>query len=331
MARFATVFTFTLLAFACAALAADDKDPIRDRLVAAKTAYDAEMEDVRKQATIWLDRREELAKKNADKKLLEQVKAERKALDDGTVPKSVAVLKPRQDKARTAMDAAYADAVQAYTKAKKTDEASSVTAAWKAFQEAHGLTAEGPLDLLSLVDPKAHAVLGQWRMDAKSSLIGVNPRFPAVFQLPYEPGEEYDLEATARRLSGEEYFGFQIVAGGKRLGVSIDTWPSKGYLSGLGAIDGKSLVDNGTGVKGQFITNNKDFTVRCSVRSGKIDVSFDGKVITSYKGEFNRFSIHSDFRVPNENALALQIGYTSPFKIDRLVVTPVKGKGTIVK
>ena len=317
---------FCVFGFAFALLA-EEPDPVKERLFAAKGAYIAEWQAVRKQTEKWLELREDAARKAGNFKLVDEIRAERAEFDDeGHLPRGApAAIRGRHDKALKALEATYAQAVRDYTKAKKGDAATAAEVELRNIR-----SRLSGIDLLALIDPKAHAVLGEWKRDGKS-VVGVNPRVPAVLQLPYEPGEEYDLEATARRLSGKEYFGLQVVAGGKRLGVAVDTWPTKGYLSGLGEINGKSLLDNGTALSGQFIKNNTDFTLLCSVRTEKIDVSVNGKVIISYKGDPNRFSIHSDFRVPNQKALAIQIGYTSPFKIDRLVVTPVKGRGAVTK
>lgn len=223
------------------------------------------------------------------------------------------------------------EAVNGLTAVQREEDTPSAALPRNAPRDDWPTSAGGAVDLLTLVDPPAHAVLGEWKRHGKS-LVGLNPKFPGVLQLPYEPGEEYDIAATVRRLSGDEYFGFQLVAGGHRINVAIDTWPSKGYLSGMGDIARKSLLNNGTGVMGRrFVQAGADYVVACSVRKGKIDVSVNGMQIISYAGEFDRFSIHSDFRVPNEKALALQIGYATPFQIDRLVVTPVSGEGKILK
>ncbi|MBP3956773.1 serine/threonine protein kinase [Gemmata sp. G18] len=230
-----------------------------------------------------------------------------------------------------ATDSVQQETVKGFTAAKRGDEVSTIGSARKDLKNESPTADGGPIDLLALADPKAHAVLGEWKKNGKS-LVGVNPTFPGVLQLPYEPGDEYDIEATVRRVSGDEYFGFQLVAGGHRINVAIDTWPSKGYFSGMGNIAGESLLNNGTGVKGrQLVQAGTDYAVACSVRKGKIDVLVNGTVITSYKGAFTHFWIHSDFRTPNEKALAIQIGYTTPFQIDRLVVTPVSGNGKILK
>ena len=119
------------LAAAVGLVHADDQDPIKTKLLAAKMTYDNELEQYHKQAVDWFDKREATARKDGDKKLLDQVKAERKAFDeDDLLPKSAPpALKQKPAQARKAMDAAYAEAVKAYTKAKKDDEAASVEAA----------------------------------------------------------------------------------------------------------------------------------------------------------------------------------------------------------
>src|SRR4051794_31588966 len=145
---------------------AEDKDPVRDRLVTARTNYDNEMKQVHKQAEDWLDQRENAARKAGDKKVLDQVKDERKGYEEsGELPRTApATLRLRHERARKAMDAAYAEAVKEYTKAKKDEEATAVEEAWKAFGKASAASAAGAggaVDLLALVDPKAHAVLGE--------------------------------------------------------------------------------------------------------------------------------------------------------------------------
>src|SRR6266545_6647356 len=94
-----------LLSVACAA-ADDGKDPVKEKLFAAKVAYDKEMAAYRAAVGEWLDKREEAARKAGDKKLVDQVKAERKAFDeDGELPKGApTALKLRPAAARKALE-----------------------------------------------------------------------------------------------------------------------------------------------------------------------------------------------------------------------------------
>src|SRR6266545_1101983 len=116
-----------LLGVACAA-ADDEKDPVKEKLFAAKVAYDKEMAAFRKAAGEWFDKREEAARKDGNKKLVDQIKEDRKAFDeDGFLPKAApAAVQQRPVAARKALESAYSQAVRDYIKAKKDDEAAAV-------------------------------------------------------------------------------------------------------------------------------------------------------------------------------------------------------------
>src|SRR5262245_5536091 len=188
MIRCTVVVAF--FAGAAALACAQDKDPIKEKLQAAKTAYDKETEQFQKQVADWLDKQEATARKAGDKKLLDQTKSDRQAfVDDGNLPTTLpAALKQKPVQARKAMDTAYDAAVKAYTKAKKDDQAAAVAEAWTAFQKS------GPPDMILLVDPKAHRVAGEWKVDGKSLVGKAKDDKYATIQFPYEPGAEYDLE-----------------------------------------------------------------------------------------------------------------------------------------
>jgi len=122
-----------------------------------------------------------------------------------------------------------------------------------------------------------------------------------------------------------------LVAGGRQLRAIVDGWPSEGYATGFDFLDKKKVLFNPTRVNGALLKSNKDHTILFSVRSEKLEISVNGKAITSYKGEFVRLSLPPYLRVPNEKALFLVIAPKTSYQIDRAVLTPVKGKGTILK
>jgi len=126
-----------LVASACAALAADDKDSVKDKLFAAKVAYDKEMSTFRKAANEWLDKREDAARKAGDKKALDQLKEDRTAFDEqGVLPKTApAAVQKQAAAARKTLETAYAEAVKAYTKAKMDDLAAAVEKDLESFRK----------------------------------------------------------------------------------------------------------------------------------------------------------------------------------------------------
>jgi hypothetical protein len=324
MIRSAVVIVSLVGAACCAP--AEDKDPIKDKLLTAKTAYDTEMKQFRQQATDWFDKREASARKDGNKKLLDQIKVERKAFeDDSELPKlAPAALRQKPTFARKAMEAAYVEAVKAYTRAKKDDEAASVEEAFKTFLN------ETSLNLLSLVDPKVHSVAGEWKKDGTALIVAAGDK-DGVLRLPYEPGEEYDFELTCRRLKGDDCICLGLVAGGRQVVAMVDAWAKRGWLAGFDLVDGKHLPDNVTMVKGALFKSDTDHTITASVREGKIDLLVDKKAITSFKGEFTRLSLYDGYRTPTPKALFLVISPTCSYRIDRLRMSFVKGKGTLIK
>ena len=316
------VMLIGLVGAVCPAVARDE-DPVKEKLLAAKVAYDGEMREYRKQAGEWFDKREDAARKDGNKKALDQIKDERKTFDAiGEVPKGAPpAVWQKPALARKALEAAHTEAVKEYVRAKKDDEAVAVEAAWKTFVK------ERALDLLALVDPKVHAAAGKWKKEGKA-LFGENS---AQLQLPYEPGEEYDLEVTCRRLAGNNAINVGLVVGGRQVAAVVDGWPNEGHRSGFYFVDKKSGLDNVTTVKGQLLKGDQDHTLVYAVRSGKIDLSINGKITTSFKGNFARLSLGEGWGVPNKKALFLDIGAGNSVQFSRIAVTPVTGKGNSTK
>ena len=124
-------------ALVCGSFGADDKDPVKEKLFAAKVAYDKEMAQFRATAGDWFDKREEAARKAGDKKLLDQAKEDRKGFDElGVLPKAApAAVQQKHDRARKALETAYGEAIKAYVKAKKDDEAAAVEKELASFRK----------------------------------------------------------------------------------------------------------------------------------------------------------------------------------------------------
>ena len=129
------VAALLLVATACVAAGADDPDPVKDKLFAAKVAYDKEMQEYRKSADEWFDKREETARKDGNKKMVDQIKGERKVFDeDGELPKvAPAAVQQRPALAKKALEVAYEQAVKDYIKAKMDDRAAVIETELKAM------------------------------------------------------------------------------------------------------------------------------------------------------------------------------------------------------
>jgi hypothetical protein len=323
--------TVVLTVLACAVAASGDekdKDPAKEKLFAAKAAYDAEMKQFRNEAGEWFNKREKAARKAGDKKALDLIKEERKSFDeDGALPRSAPVaLHQKPLLARKALEGVYTQAVKDYVRAKKDDQAAAVEKEWE------GLARASAIHLLPLVDTKAHAVVGEWKRDGRAIVGRGASEKRAQIKLPYELGEEYDIEVTCRRVGGDDAISVGLpLGGGRAVLVNIDGWPGRGYATGFEFIDKKQSSDNVATAKGRLLNNDVDYPIRCSVRSGKIEVFVDGKLITSFKGDFARLSLFDEYRLPNDKVPFLIVSPKTTYRIDRITVATVKGSGKVLK
>jgi hypothetical protein len=120
------LFTGVFAAGLCSARA-DDVDTVKEKLFQTKKDYDAEVQKFKKAVSEMLDKREEDARKAGNKKLLDQVKAEREAFDkSGESPPTIPnTIREPLTAARTKVDKAYAAAIKEYVRLKQDDAASA--------------------------------------------------------------------------------------------------------------------------------------------------------------------------------------------------------------
>ncbi len=136
MTRFFTI-AFCGLFTALAGLAQTDApDPIKAKIDAAKSALDVERSSFKSGVISSFEAREAAVRKDGNKKLLDELKWERKQYDEkGLLPRSLpAALRQKMSAAIAKVDAAYDQAVKQYTIAKKDDLATAVEKEHEAFK-----------------------------------------------------------------------------------------------------------------------------------------------------------------------------------------------------
>ncbi|HEY4260807.1 MAG TPA: FKBP-type peptidyl-prolyl cis-trans isomerase [Schlesneria sp.] len=111
----------------CFLFASEENDPILDKLTKAKATYQTDLEKYHASVGAYFDKREEIARKNGDKKTVDQIKSDRQEFDDeGNPAKLPAALKSQLTSARSAMEIAYKTAIREYVKTKQDDKSAGV-------------------------------------------------------------------------------------------------------------------------------------------------------------------------------------------------------------
>jgi hypothetical protein len=117
---------------------AAEPDPIEERLEKAKAAYVDELEKVKQGLLDLLQKKEDTARAEGKKSVVDQVKAERDAFETkAELPKIVTTAPYQQGlkRTRTVLEEAYNLAIKEYTKAKMDAKASALEQELKALKE----------------------------------------------------------------------------------------------------------------------------------------------------------------------------------------------------
>jgi hypothetical protein len=123
--RHVSALTLLLLTIGLCPARADDAEMVKDKLFQAKKDYDAEVQKFKKAIAETLDKREDDARKAGNKKLVDQIKAERDVFEmTGEIPQMVpGAIREAITAARTKLDKAYSSAFKEYLRLKMDDAA----------------------------------------------------------------------------------------------------------------------------------------------------------------------------------------------------------------
>jgi hypothetical protein len=185
------------------------------------------------------------------------------------------------------------------------------------------LPASGTIDLMKLIDVKKDSVVGEWSMEGRTLTCAPNIEFSRIV-VPYLPPDEYDLTVVVERKDGQESFYVGLARGSSQFYAALDGWVST--TSGIAMVDAKDVNVNETMVKGRILNIGQTTTIVCSVRNDGVVVTIDGKKTISYKGNFNRLSMPSWFKLSNPRSLWIGSNFCR-YSVSKLTLVTVSGQG----
>lgn len=189
--------SFVIGCLALAVSVAYGQDAVKTKLDAAKQAYKIAEVEQRQAVGTWLDKRDETARKDGNKRLVDLIKTERKAYDEkGEIPKGAPkTILEKIGPARAAMEAAYREAVKEYTKARMDKEAEAVEKEWKEFLKGKPAGVKGVVPTITPAMLKAK-LAGRASYDQKTGVLTLTYRFGNKDEL-----KDFDLGSAKPVLS----------------------------------------------------------------------------------------------------------------------------------
>jgi hypothetical protein len=135
MLRQVTFILAALLLSTTSILSADDE--VKKKLDTARTAYKSELEKFRSAVNEWFDKRMDEARKDGNKKAVDQIKLERERFSTkGDLPQQTpGSLSSMPKTARTRLESAFEAAIKEYTKAALDKQAAAIEAELAEFKK----------------------------------------------------------------------------------------------------------------------------------------------------------------------------------------------------
>jgi hypothetical protein len=136
VSRLLPAFAVLFLVVGLCSARADEAEEVKEKLSQAKKTYDDELQKFKQAVTELLDKRKDDARQAGNKKLVDQIKAEREAFNKDSTPPATLTAAIRQQitTARANLDKAYTAAVKGHVRLKMDTAAEVVEKEQREFQ-----------------------------------------------------------------------------------------------------------------------------------------------------------------------------------------------------
>lgn len=184
-------------------------------------------------------------------------------------------------------------------------------------------------DLLQKIDTARDGIGSSWKMSngTLQTIAGPGEGDRRLY-LPIENApNEYDIRMKVQRASPRDNaLMLVMVTGGRRVGLVMDGFKSRGGLWGLEQIDGKGPLDNGTAVPNEPLKPDVAADVLVQVRKTGIRVERDGKQLINWVGSHEKLSLNVKW--DDKGPPRFFLGAQGDFTIHRLTFEPVQSSET---
>ncbi len=183
-----------------------------------------------------------------------------------------------------------------------------------------------------LIDPERDIRGNDWRLE-DGALISA-PDQPSMLMIPYQPPDHYRVELTATRLEGNESLQLGLVADDRPIILTIDAYPSEGFLSGLYQFEGTGMWGRSSrSHQGQLLPTGEPIPVVATLRRDGQRLSIEMVVgrtsVLSWRGSVSQATGVGSFP-PTQPGCLFLANWTASIKVSDFRVVPLSGEGTTI-
>ncbi|HYV36514.1 MAG TPA: hypothetical protein VE988_12455, partial [Gemmataceae bacterium] len=180
------------------------------------------------------------------------------------------------------------------------------------------------IDLKKHVDPEKHRVRGFWHVDG-NALVS-DEESSTRLQLPFEPGDEYELRLIAERPAAVTTLHLVLPLPGSQVSVAFE---APGSVTTFEMIDKKLSINNLTTFKKSVMPPGQPCQIFCKIRKESIKISVGDTDIIHWQDNFARLSVPTSMWTPNPRAIAVGSS-RGAIRFTALEVKPLTGPGTML-
>ena len=191
----------------------------------------------------------------------------------------------------------------------------------KKIDASHG---EGPVDLLSLIQPGTHKDANGWRVI--NGVLNSPPQSWARLHVPYPLPSQYqiDMDVERRGDKPQAFYLFYSVQG-RQTSLIIDDRSNVGMFTAMDEIEGVPAAQAVRIHGGQLLLPSKPVQLSLAVEEGRIRLTCDGKDILDWQGDPKSLIRSLGWGVSNTKVLYL--ASPSPILIHKMTLTPRAASG----
>ncbi|HEX3357171.1 MAG TPA: hypothetical protein VHS31_09385 [Tepidisphaeraceae bacterium] len=294
-------------------------DPIGAILNQEKSAYQTTLDKVDNDMLAVLQRREDAARKGGDRKLLDQILAERDALNaEGKWPALIPTqdLKAQLQVARQKMEAAYARAIENYAQANNDDASKTTQDDFEDFQSENDRAPWS--DRIGGVEIFKNTIRGEWQRNG-STLESTGP-LANILQIVDCAPASFRMELVAQRTQGNGPLVIGFPYGESCGDMVIDAGDQ---TTGISSINKRASYRNETTFKGDIFTSGTPVRLLLTVRKQHVTLAAGDQTIVDWRGEESLLSRPEEVKADPRAIFLTVRGGRAHFQFNSIRIKPL--------